>query len=99
MEALVIADKSEFKKVFPPCPECGSGSVCSNGVTYLCHCCGKQFVKIKRTEKKEIINRPNCVECGSNKIISRGVDWQCNKCGRRFVKKLRGKFTAKQPTK
>jgi ribosomal protein L37AE/L43A len=91
MEALVIADKEEFKEKRPPCPECGSLHIYANGISWLCCHCGKQFTKIRRTEKKEIINRPKCIECGSSEIISRGTDWQCKACGRRFAKQNRKK--------
>lgn len=46
MEALVIADKSEFKR--PPCPECGSHHIKSHGVSWICCDCGRDFVKVRR---------------------------------------------------
>jgi transposase-like protein len=90
MEALVIADHSEFKIVKPSCPECGSGYVISNGHSYYCKECGRQFSKHKRTNREAITDRAPCIECGSLEVISRGGEWECKTCGRRFKKVRRG---------
>ena len=73
----------------PPCPECGSREVISNGGTrWLCKLCGLSFPKIKHPrEKPDYANRPPCPRCGAyHSIIHSDYEYRCGKCGRVFKK-------------
>jgi len=54
MEALVVADISEFKR--PPCPECNSTNIESRGTDWMCRDCGRKYTKIRRFGRQ-------CVSC------------------------------------
>jgi len=72
----------------PPCPECGSRCIWSNGANWLCVDCGKKFSKFKRRLKKKLFkNRPRCRECGKFRCTPRpGINrWKCLECGKEFT--------------
>lgn len=89
-EEWLKALEPAHREVRPPCPECGSNNIISNGPQWICGDCRKQWVKITRARKQpDFSNRPPCPECGNTRTLSKGRGWVCDKCGRTWLKQLR----------
>ena len=71
----------------PSCPECGCAGVMSNGPSWMCKACGKQWAKFRRRDDMPAKSgRPNCQMCGSSHTLSRGNHWSCYDCHHRWRK-------------
>ena len=87
----IVTDEEETKeKVRPPCPNCGSRNIKSNGcLRWICQDCGRSFGKFKCVRfKPDYLSRPPCPDCGafkSNYHNSVNDKYVCSNCGRYFT--------------
>lgn len=77
--------------VRPPCPECGSKNIMSEGIYWTCKNCKRHFSKKYRPKRKNLYPGISCPDCNSENVKSQGVSWLCKDCGRYFRKKYRPK--------
>ena len=76
-----------FAERRPNCPECGYAGVISNGPSWMCKACGKQWAKFRRRDDMPAKSgRPDCQMCGSSHTLSRGNRWSCYDCHHQWRK-------------
>lgn len=74
----------------PPCEDCGSTHIISNGKQWMCRDCGRHFLKVRHNRAMpDFSARPACPVCGKYHACRNGPrGWICGECGKQWFNRL-----------